>query len=117
MFYSTGTPWEVNLDDTIFAFEEVGSSPHGIDRMLLHLSQAGKLKRVRGVVVGDLTDCEWSDGGGAPWPHTRRSKRHWKIASSCWVFRSSISSRLVMVLTRPHCRSACRPPSMLRPVA
>lgn len=71
LIHTLGTPWEVNLDDTIFAFEEVGSSPHGIDRMLLHLSQAGKLKRVRGVVVGDLSDCEWSDGGGAPWPHTK----------------------------------------------
>lgn len=66
-----GTPWEVDLDDAIFAFEEIGSSPHGIDRMLLHLSQAGKLRQVRGVVVGDLTNCEWSDGGGAPWPHTK----------------------------------------------
>lgn len=71
LIHTMGTPWEVNLDEAIFAFEEIGSSPHGIDRMLLQLSQAGKLKQVRGAVVGDLTDCEWSDGGGAPWPHTK----------------------------------------------
>lgn len=71
LIHTMGTPWEVNLDDAIFAFEEVGSSPHNIGRMLLQLSQAGKLKQVRGVVVGDLTDCEWSDDGGAPWPHTK----------------------------------------------
>lgn len=23
------------------------------------------------MVVGDLTDCEWSDGSSAPWPHTK----------------------------------------------
>jgi muramoyltetrapeptide carboxypeptidase len=66
-----GTPWEVDLNEAIFAFEEIGSSPHGIDRVLLQLSQAGKLKQVRGVIIGDLTDCEWSDGGGSPWPHTK----------------------------------------------
>lgn len=71
LIHTMGTPWEADLDEAIFAFEEIGSSPHGIDRMLLQLSQAGKLKRVRGIVIGDLTDCEWNDGGGAPWPHTK----------------------------------------------
>ena len=69
--YTMGTPWEVDLNEAIFAFEDVGNSPHGIDRILLQLSQAGKLEQVRGVIVGDLTGCEWSDGGGAPWPHTK----------------------------------------------
>ncbi len=71
LLFTMGTPWEVNLDDAIFVFEEVGSSPHGIDRALLHLTQAGKFERVRGIVVGDLVGCEWSDGGGAPWPRTK----------------------------------------------
>jgi muramoyltetrapeptide carboxypeptidase len=71
LLFTMGTPWELNLDDAIFVFEEVGSSPHGIDRALLQLNQAGKLKNIRGVVIGDLADCEWSDGGGSPWPHTK----------------------------------------------
>lgn len=71
LMHTLGTAWEFNLDDAIFAFEEIGSSPHGIERALLQLSQAGKLKRVRGVVIGDLVGCEWSDGGGAPWPRTK----------------------------------------------
>ena len=66
-----GTPWELNLEDAIFVFEEVGSSPHAIDRALLQLDQAGKLKGIRGVVIGDLADCDWSNGGGSPWPHTK----------------------------------------------
>lgn len=70
LLFTMGTPWEFNLDDAIFVFEEVGSSPHGIDRALLQLSQAGKFERVKGVVIGDLTGCEWNDGG-SPWPHTK----------------------------------------------
>jgi muramoyltetrapeptide carboxypeptidase len=66
-----GTPWEIDLDGAIFLFEEVGSSPHHIEAMLIQLAQAGKLAGVRGVAVGDLEGCEWSDGGGAPWPHTK----------------------------------------------
>jgi muramoyltetrapeptide carboxypeptidase len=70
--HTMGTPWEFTLDDAIFVFEELGSSPHGIDRALLQLSQAGKFERVRGVVVGDLEGCEWkSEEGSAPWPHTK----------------------------------------------
>jgi muramoyltetrapeptide carboxypeptidase len=71
LLFTMGTPWEFNLDDAIFVFEEVGSSPHGIDRALLQLNQAGKFERVKGVVIGDLTGCEWNDGGGSPWPHTK----------------------------------------------
>lgn len=71
LVYTIGTPWEIDLDGAIFAFEEIGSSPHTIDRALLQLSQIGKLQQVRGVVIGDLTDCEWNGDGGSPWPHTK----------------------------------------------
>ena len=69
--FTMGTPWELNLEDAIFVFEEVGSSPHTIDRALLQLEQASKLKSIRGIVIGDLADCDWSDGGGSPWPRTK----------------------------------------------
>ena len=71
LLFTMGTPWELNLEDAIFVFEEVGSSPHAIDRGLLQLEQAGKLKGMRGVVIGDLADCDWGDGGGSPWPRTK----------------------------------------------
>jgi muramoyltetrapeptide carboxypeptidase len=66
-----GTPWEVNLDDAIFMFEDVGDSPHGLERKLLQLAQASKLARVRGVVVGDLIGGEFDEGGGSPFPHSK----------------------------------------------
>jgi muramoyltetrapeptide carboxypeptidase len=68
---SLGTPWAVNLDDAIFVFEELGTSPHHLDAALVQLAQAGKLARVRGVVVGDLALSEWNEGGGSPFPHTK----------------------------------------------
>ncbi len=66
-----GTPWEFELDDAIFVFEEVGGSPHHLERALVQLEQAGKLARVRGVVVGDLTGGEFDEGGGSPFPHSK----------------------------------------------
>jgi muramoyltetrapeptide carboxypeptidase len=66
-----GTPWELDLDDAIFLFEEVGDSPHGLERKLVQLEQASKLAGVRGVVVGDLTGGEFDEGGGSPFPHSK----------------------------------------------
>jgi muramoyltetrapeptide carboxypeptidase len=71
LIQTIGTPWALNLDGAILFFEDIGASPHHIEAMLVHLKQAGKLDGIRGVVVGDLADSEWSDGGGAPWPHTK----------------------------------------------
>jgi muramoyltetrapeptide carboxypeptidase len=69
--HTLGTPWELDLDKAIFVFEEVGGSPHTIDRALLQLTQAGKLETLQGVIVGHLVDCEWDEGVGSPWPHTK----------------------------------------------
>lgn len=71
LLYTMGTPWEFDLDGAIFFFEEVGSSPHTIDRALLQLTQAGKFNGVRGIVIGELKGCEWDDGDGSPFPHTK----------------------------------------------
>jgi muramoyltetrapeptide carboxypeptidase len=64
--YTIGTPWEPDLNDAIFFFEEVGSAPIRIDRALLYLEQVGKLEGVRGIVVGELAGCEWHEYTSAP---------------------------------------------------
>ena len=66
-----GTPWEVDLDDAIFVFEELDSSPPQLEAALLRLAQAGKLAHVRAVAVGDLADREQTAGGGSPRLQTR----------------------------------------------
>jgi muramoyltetrapeptide carboxypeptidase len=64
--YTIGTPWEPELDGTIFFFEECNSAPIRIDRSLLYLEQSGKLEGVRGIVVGELAGCEWYEHTSAP---------------------------------------------------
>lgn len=54
---SLGTPWEVDTRGAILLFEEVGERPYRIDRMLQQLRNAGKLRDVVGVGVGDLSGC------------------------------------------------------------
>lgn len=64
--YTIGTPWEVDLDGAIFFFEELGIPPIRLDRALLYLEQIGKLRGVRGIVVGEMAGSEWYDFTSSP---------------------------------------------------
>jgi muramoyltetrapeptide carboxypeptidase len=57
--HAFGTPWEIQLDGTLFFFEEVDVPPYQLDAMLWQFRVAGKLDGVAGVVVGELHDCDW----------------------------------------------------------
>ena len=70
LLQTMGTPWEVDLDDAIFFFEDYDAPPWYVDGMLTQLAHAGKLRRVRGVVVGDMEKCDWREER-AEWPRTR----------------------------------------------
>jgi muramoyltetrapeptide carboxypeptidase len=59
---SIGTPWELDTRGAILLLEDVQVKPYQLDRMLLHLKQAGKFKGVRGIVLGDFPECEAPDG-------------------------------------------------------
>lgn len=52
------TPWELLTagedEDVILFFEETNESIHAVERMLVRLHQAGVLKRVRGLVFGNM---------------------------------------------------------------
>jgi len=54
---SLGTPYEIRTDGTILFLEDVAAKPFQIDRMLMQLKLAGKLKAVRGIVFGEMQDC------------------------------------------------------------
>jgi muramoyltetrapeptide carboxypeptidase len=54
---SLGTPYEIKTAGTILFLEDVAAKPYQIDRMLMQLKLAGKLKRVRGIVFGQMRDC------------------------------------------------------------
>jgi muramoyltetrapeptide carboxypeptidase len=54
---SLGTPFEIETDGMILFIEDIGEKPFRIDRMLMQLHLAGKLKDVRGFVFGEMLDC------------------------------------------------------------
>jgi muramoyltetrapeptide carboxypeptidase len=57
-----GTPWELDTRGSILLLEDRGLKPYQLDRMLLHLKQAGKFKGVKGIVLGDFPESEPPEG-------------------------------------------------------
>ena len=54
---SLGTPYEIQTDGKLLFIEDIGAKPYQVDRMLMQLKLAGKLRRVRGIVFGEMLDC------------------------------------------------------------
>ncbi len=54
---SLGTPYEIQTAGAILFLEDVTAKPYQIDRMLMQLKLAGKLRDVRGIVFGEMLDC------------------------------------------------------------
>jgi muramoyltetrapeptide carboxypeptidase len=52
------TRWELDTTDAILLLEDRGMKPWQVDRALMHLKQAGKFEKVRGIVLGDFPECE-----------------------------------------------------------
>jgi muramoyltetrapeptide carboxypeptidase len=53
-----GTPYAPRIDqNSILFLEDIGTKPYQWDRMLLHLRYAGLLKKVTGIVFGDMRQC------------------------------------------------------------
>lgn len=53
---SLGTKSEIITDNKILFIEEVGEAAYRIDRMLIQLKRAGKLKKLKGLIVGHMTN-------------------------------------------------------------
>lgn len=52
-----GTPFDYWIDDGIWFWEEVDEPTYRIDRMLTQLRLSGRLRSIRGVMIGKLKDC------------------------------------------------------------
>jgi muramoyltetrapeptide carboxypeptidase len=61
---SLGTPYEIRTAGTILFLEDVAEKPYQIDRMLMQLKLAGKFDGVRGIVFGEMRDCQQSADQG-----------------------------------------------------
>lgn len=53
-----GTPYEPDWSEAILFWEEYKTEPHDIDRILMHLKLAGVLKKINGMVSGNLNMCK-----------------------------------------------------------
>lgn len=57
-----GTPWQPNLRGKILFLEDCGERPYRVDRMLTQLENAGLLKGLAGVLLGDFeADVEYKE--------------------------------------------------------
>jgi muramoyltetrapeptide carboxypeptidase len=53
-----GTPYEIDLTDSFFFFEDTLENSYSIDRMLTHLWLANKFKDCKGFIVGKIKGFE-----------------------------------------------------------
>jgi len=63
-----GTPWQIDLRGNILFFEEVAAPPWYIDGLLTQMEQAGMFEGVAGIVIGEMTNCDWSVNSSHNWP-------------------------------------------------
>lgn len=54
---SLGTAYEAHTEGKLLFLEDIAAKPYQIDRMLMQLKLAGKLKGVQGIVFGEMMYC------------------------------------------------------------
>ena len=57
-----GTPWQVDLEDSVLFIEDLNEPPYRLDRMLTHLRLSGTLTKIKALIVGHLH----GEGGKEP---------------------------------------------------
>ncbi len=53
-----GTPIQPDFADVILAIEDVGEAPYRIDRMLTQWRLAGYFRQIRGIAIGQFSQCD-----------------------------------------------------------
>ncbi|CAI2719065.1 S66 peptidase family protein [Nitrospina watsonii] len=60
---SLRTPYEIQTDDRLLLLEDVNEPAYRIDGMLWQLKAAGKFKKVKGIVFGEMVNCSAGPNG------------------------------------------------------
>jgi len=53
-----GTSWDLDTEGAILLLEDRGMKPYQVDRALMHLKQAGKLRGLAAIILGEFPECE-----------------------------------------------------------
>ena len=61
LVHMMATPYEIPWNQAILFLEDVGESPYRLDRFLTHLNRAGRLQKIKGLILGTFSD---EDGKG-----------------------------------------------------
>lgn len=56
-----GSDAEIDTDGKILFIEDIGEQLYNIDRLMMQLKRAGKLKKLKGLIVGGFTDSKDTD--------------------------------------------------------
>ncbi len=117
-----GTPWQLDTRGAILILEDVHMKPYQVDRALMHLMQAGALRGIAGIILGEFPQCEPQPGDetvkdvarrilqplglpvvwGAPVGHTSRSMLTLPLGVSA---RLSADSSPRLEILEPACAS------------
>jgi muramoyltetrapeptide carboxypeptidase len=58
-----GTPWQLDTRGAILVLEDLLMKPYQVDRALMHLIQAGSLRGLAGIILGEFPQCDPPPGG------------------------------------------------------
>src|SRR5256884_2007217 len=104
-----GTPWELDTKDSILALEDRAMRPYQVDRVLMHLKQAGKFEGVRGIVLGDFPESEPAVAGA---PTVREQvARNMRPPGAPIIFGAPIGHNALPKLSLPPCIKARHDPA------
>jgi muramoyltetrapeptide carboxypeptidase len=53
-----GTTYEIETRDRILFIEDISEAPYRIDRMLIHLKTLKKFDHIRGLIIGQMPECQ-----------------------------------------------------------
>jgi len=54
--YLVETPYEIPWQDAILFIEDTGEKPYSLDRLLTYLYKAGRLQKIKGLILGTFSD-------------------------------------------------------------
>jgi muramoyltetrapeptide carboxypeptidase len=86
-----GSEYEEDFRDKILFLEEIEEEPYKIDRMLHQLKNAGTFKKLRGVVLGQFTNC-----------HPKDETRSFSLTEVFMEFFKGINKPVFFGLTAGH---------------